>query len=198
MAAKEKTSSRLVAWLAPLLLLLAAVAAAVPAPASMAGALETRAWEKTSSPLESRPLESLQLLKLHQQNGHAGYNDALGSPLAAENAAFKGLTADEITAINRAAGGTPTLTGDPATIVANQAYREGFWDKTATALRDIAGRHMFDDANKRTAQAVVEELMQRNGVAGPTSAQIRSVIDQVSTGQLRTVEEISAALQKTH
>jgi hypothetical protein len=84
-AAKEKTS-RLTAWLAPILFLLAAVAAAVPAPALTARATETRAWEKTPAPLESRLDESLQLLNLHQQNGGAGYDDALGSPLAAESA----------------------------------------------------------------------------------------------------------------
>ncbi len=51
----------------------------------MAGALETRAWEKTSAPLDSRLDESLQLLNLHQQNEFGGYDDALGSPLAAES-----------------------------------------------------------------------------------------------------------------
>ncbi len=50
----------------------------------MAGALETRAWEKTSAPLDSRLDESLQLLNLHQQNEFGGYDDALGSPLAAD------------------------------------------------------------------------------------------------------------------
>jgi hypothetical protein len=81
MAAKEKTSW-LMAWLAPILLLLAAL----PASALTARTTETRAWEKTSSPLESRRLESLQLLNLHQQNTSAGYDYALGSPLAAESA----------------------------------------------------------------------------------------------------------------
>jgi hypothetical protein len=85
MAAKEKTSSRWTAWLAPILFLLAAVAAAGPASALTRGALETRAWEKTSAPLDSCLDESLQLLNLHQQNGGAGYDDALGSPLAAES-----------------------------------------------------------------------------------------------------------------
>ncbi len=36
--------------------------------------------------------ESLQLLNLHQQNGGAGYDDALGSPLAAESGAAAGDT----------------------------------------------------------------------------------------------------------
>jgi hypothetical protein len=49
--------------------------------------LETRAWEKTSSSPESRLVESLQLLNLHRPNESAGYDDALGSPLAAETPA---------------------------------------------------------------------------------------------------------------
>ena len=89
MAAKEKTSSRWSAWLAPILFLLAAVAAAGPASALTCGALETRAWEKTSAPLDSRLDESLQLLEGHQSKAIAACNDALGSPLAAENAGAK-------------------------------------------------------------------------------------------------------------
>ncbi len=92
MAAKEKTS-RLTVWLAPILFLLAAVAAAGPASALTCGALETRAWEKTPAPLESRPVESLQLLNLHQQNESGGYDSALGSPLAAESATPPARTA---------------------------------------------------------------------------------------------------------
>jgi len=72
MAAKEKTSSRWAAWLAPILFLLAAVAAAGPASALTCGALETRAWEKL--PLRSirASMNRLQLLNLHQQNESGG------------------------------------------------------------------------------------------------------------------------------
>jgi prophage maintenance system killer protein len=101
------------------------------------------------------------------------------------------MTAARITQINRSLGGTTTLTGDAETVIANMAYREGAVDKAATAIRDIAGRHLFDDANKRTAQAVAEQLLG----SGANSAQVRTVIDQVATGQLRTVEQISAALK---
>ena len=53
------------------------------------------------------------------------------------------------------------------------AYREGVQDQAATAIRDIAGRHLFDDANKRTAQAVAERIMETS--ADP--AKIRSIVD---------------------
>jgi len=70
------------------------------------------------------------------------------------------------------------------------AYREGAQAQAATAIRDIAGRHLFDDANKRTAQAVAERLLGSGADAG----RIRSVIDRVGTGDLRSVEDIAKAL----
>lgn len=78
----------------------------------------------------------------------------------------------------------------------NAARYGSFWDKSAVIIRDIAGGHMFDNGNKRTAQSTVERLMERNNViSGPTSAASRGVIDQVGKGQLRSVEDISAALR---
>jgi len=101
------------------------------------------------------------------------------------------VTAAEIREINRSLGGTTELTGNAETVIANMAYREGATAKAATAIRDIAGRHLFNDANKRTAQAVTERLL--GSEANPS--QIRSVIDQVATGGLRTVEDIADALR---
>ena len=50
--------------------------------------------------------------------------------------------------------------------------------------------------NKRTAQAVVEELMRRNGVtSGVTSGQMRKVIQRVATGELRETDDIARALR---
>lgn len=39
----------------------------------------------------------------------------------------------------------------------NASYHKGFFNKAASLKRDISGRHMFADANKRTAQAVIEK-----------------------------------------
>jgi RHS repeat-associated protein len=111
---------------------------------------------------------------------------------------FNGISAEEIMAINRQVGGTTTLTGYVDSVIANMSYRTSFWDKAATVIRDIAGRHLFNDGNKRTAQMVVEELMRRNGVNGPTSQHIRAVIDKVARGELRSVEEISSALSRAN
>ncbi|OKJ90884.1 hypothetical protein AMK31_00295 [Streptomyces sp. TSRI0107] len=107
-----------------------------------------------------------------------------------------GVTPDEIADINRGFGGETLLSGSPANTMANASRYNSFWDKSAVVIRDIAGGHMFNNGNKRTAQAVVEQLMQRNNVtSGPTSADLRSVIDRVGKGQLHDVSDISAALR---
>jgi prophage maintenance system killer protein len=78
----------------------------------------------------------------------------------------------------------------------NASRYPGFYEKAAVILRDIAGAHMCDNGNKRTAQAVVELLLQRNGIAsGPNPAELRAVVDAIGKGQLRTVEEIARALR---
>jgi YD repeat-containing protein len=69
---------------------------------------------------------------------------------------------------------------------------------TSDALKTSGGTrgHMFDNGNKRTAQAVVEQLMRRNNViSGPTSAELRGVIDSVGKGKLSSVRDISRALR---
>ncbi|MCX5535759.1 polymorphic toxin-type HINT domain-containing protein [Streptomyces sp. NBC_00006] len=107
-----------------------------------------------------------------------------------------GVSSDEIADINRGFGGETLLSGSPANTLANASRYTSFWDKSAVVIRDIAGSHMFNNGNKRTAQATVEKLMQRNSVtSGPTSADLRSVIDRVGKGQLHDVSDISAALR---
>jgi RHS repeat-associated protein len=102
------------------------------------------------------------------------------------------LTAEEIRSINRSLGGVTELTGNADTVVANMAYRSSSSEKAAVAIRDIAGRHMFNDANKRTAQAVAEKILG----SSVKSSVIRSVTDRVANGHLRTVEEIAKFLSK--
>ncbi|MCP4109674.1 MAG: hypothetical protein GY749_29840, partial [Desulfobacteraceae bacterium] len=106
-----------------------------------------------------------------------------------------GISADEIRAINKSLGGVTELTGDASSIIAAAERYEGFWNKTAAMVREIAGRHMFNDANKRTAQAVVQELMKRNKIStGVSSGEMRKVINQVARGELKEVSDIAKAL----
>jgi prophage maintenance system killer protein len=79
-------------------------------------------------------------------------------------------------------------------VIANMYYREGLLDKTAVVIRDIAGGHLFHNGNKRTAQAIAEQMINSNG-GSVTPERIRFVIDQVGQGTLKTVEEISTALK---
>ncbi|MFV2022030.1 polymorphic toxin-type HINT domain-containing protein, partial [Micromonospora sp. LOL_023] len=107
-----------------------------------------------------------------------------------------GISAGEVDDINRSFGGEFLLNGSFDNTMINASRYNSFWDKSAVVIRDIAGGHMYNNGNKRTAQAVVEQLMQRNNVvSGPTSAGLRSVIDRVGKGQLSSVEDISAALR---
>lgn len=118
----------------------------------------------------------------------------VNAPLCKECTAAGGgveITAAEIRAINRGFGGATELAGSADTAIANMAYREGAIPQAATAIRDIAGRHLFDDANKRTAQAVAERLLG----SGADPARIRDVIDRVATGDLRDVDDIATALR---
>ncbi|MCW8138811.1 MAG: Fic family protein, partial [Planctomycetota bacterium] len=108
----------------------------------------------------------------------------------------QGIDADEIRALNRQLGGQVELTGAAESALANAARQEGFWNKAASLVRDIAGGHLFNDANKRTAQAVVNELARRNNVlSGVSQSQMRRVIDDVASGKLRDVREIARALR---
>ena len=72
---------------------------------------------------------------------------------------FINVTAETIRAINREIGGSVELTNKAETVIANMSYREGALSQAATAIRDIAGGHLFDDGNKRTAQAVAELIL---------------------------------------
>ena len=88
------------------------------------------------------------------------------------------------------------MTGQVSTILANAARRDNFFNKCAVIIRDIAGGHKFDDANKRTGQAVVEAFMSRNAVTnGPGPEKLRSVIKKVACGELKDVEAIASALR---
>jgi prophage maintenance system killer protein len=81
-------------------------------------------------------------------------------------------------------------------VLANASRRSGFFTKSASIIRDIAGGHLFDNGNKRTAQNAIETLMQRNNVtSGPDSATLRGVISRVGSGQLSSVEDIAVALR---
>jgi len=99
-----------------------------------------------------------------------------------------------IAAINKSMGGladgTPMLGKSVSTVLANATYREGSVSKAASAIRDIAGGHLFKDGNKRTAQALTESL----NLPGVSSAQIRNAVTGAGNGTIKSVDDIAKAL----
>ncbi|WP_437572755.1 RHS repeat-associated core domain-containing protein [Sorangium sp. So ce542] len=93
----------------------------------------------------------------------------------------RGISTGEIEALNRGLGGTTSIAEHSSSAFAAAVRQQGFFNKSAAMITEIAGRHMFDDANKRTAQAVYETLAARNGIAsGASSGRARSIIGQVA------------------
>jgi len=122
-------------------------------------------------------------------------NSASNLPSGTVLGGFKvGLSADDITSINSQFGGSVSFR-EVDTAIANAANYDGFYNKAGSMIRDIAGGHLFDNGNKRTAVEVVERLIIINGVDGPSKQIIWNVVDKVATGKLNNVQDISKALR---
>ncbi|NBE54767.1 putative T7SS-secreted protein [Streptomyces boluensis] len=122
--------------------------------------------------------------------------DPLGLSVC-ETGGFKNpVTPDEVRGINSSYGGSTLMHGSPQNMLANVSRYESFWEKSAVVVRDIAGSHMYDNGNKRTAVAVVEELMQRNNVvSGPTHDDLWRVVSAVGKGEVHGIREIADMLR---
>jgi hypothetical protein len=89
----------------------------------------------------------------------SGLSSASSLPSGTGLGGFKvGLSADDITAINSQFGGSVSFR-EVDTAIANAANYDGFYNKAGSMIRDIAGGHLFDNGNKRTAVEVVEQLI---------------------------------------
>ena len=112
----------------------------------------------------------------------------------------KGISAKEIESINKSIGNSAGAYRDVSTALFNASQRSGFYNKAASLIRDIAGGHMFKDGNKRTAQMVVQTLMERNGITGgPNADQLRGIVNRVADStrkdHLSSIDQISSALK---
>jgi hypothetical protein len=148
--------------------------------------------------------EPERVYNLTVQDLHTYYVLAGAAPVLVHNCndgGFKSpVTADEITEINQRFGGRAVLNGSPQGLLSNMDRYDGFFNKSAVVIRDIAGGHMFDNGNKRTAHAVVTNLMDRNNImSGPTSQDLWGVISTVSNsrrpGYTRDISGIAALLR---
>ena len=81
-------------------------------------------------------------------------------------------------------------------IFTNASYQDGFFKKAASLIQDIAGGHKFQDGNKRTTQAVIETLIERNKVnSAVDSARLAKIINQVADGSLSGIDDIAGQLK---
>ncbi|CAM3243714.1 polymorphic toxin-type HINT domain-containing protein [Stackebrandtia soli] len=153
--------------------------------------LVSGAWLRTSSgtwvqttalTAETRPVNTYNLTVSQTHTYYIKFANTDALVHNCDDGGFKRpVSEDETSKINQEYGGTNTLHGSPGNALANASRYRSFWEKSAVMIRDIAGSHMFNDGNKRTAHAVVSLLMQRNNViSGPTSADLWNVILRVS------------------
>ncbi|WP_152425893.1 RHS repeat-associated core domain-containing protein [Paenibacillus shenyangensis] len=107
-----------------------------------------------------------------------------------------GITSDEIISINKVFGGSIEMNGTVSSLLNGATRFDGFWGKTAYITRGIAGGHLFDNGNKRTALAVIEELIKRNNIStGVSKNKMEDIIYQISTGKIKEVSDIEKALR---
>ncbi len=107
-----------------------------------------------------------------------------------------GVTADEIRAINRSFGGASQMNGTVETVFQSASYVQGFWEKVAMVVRSIAGGHLFDNGNKRTAFESVKLFRQRNNIfTGTFDPQLRETVRLVATHVLTDINEIAKSLR---
>lgn len=107
-----------------------------------------------------------------------------------------GVTADEVRALNRTFGGANQMNSTIEAVFQSASYVQGFWEKVAMVVRSIAGGHLFDNGNKRTAFAVVKLFRQRNNVVtGVFDPELRQVIYEVAMHKLTDVRQIASRLR---
>ncbi|UPG87754.1 hypothetical protein L2Y94_10480 [Luteibacter aegosomatis] len=128
-----------------------------------------------------------------------GGGDCTGAEIAAAAAAMLpmefelGIEANEIIAINKLhADGVVRADIHVETTIVNMAYREGKLARAVAAIRDIAGSHVFEDGNKRTAYDVAYKLL--GGKIDPQK--LRGVVADAAIHKINTAEEIEAALDR--
>jgi prophage maintenance system killer protein len=106
------------------------------------------------------------------------------------------VTADELRAINRSFGGARQMNSTVEAVFQSALYVQSFWVKVAIVVRSIAGGHLFDNGNKRTAFEAVKLFRKRNEVVtGTLDWQLRETVRLVATHVLEDVEQIARSLR---
>ena len=101
------------------------------------------------------------------------------------------IRSDEIRELNRGFGGTIEMNSNVDTVFTSANYARSFWQKVALVVRSIAGGHLFDNGNKRTAFEAVKLFKSRNQV----DAYLRETVRLVAIHQLTEIDEIAKSLR---
>jgi death-on-curing family protein len=110
--------------------------------------------------------------------------------------ALLNVTAEELRAINRRFGGTQQINSTIEAVFQSALYVSSFWEKVAIVVRSIAGGHLFDNGNKRTAFEAVKLFRKRNQVVtGTLDHQLRETVRIVATNALSDVRLIARSLK---
>lgn len=112
------------------------------------------------------------------------------------SATLLGVTADEIRAINKSFGGARQMNSTVEAVFQSASYVPSFWEKVAIVVRSIAGGHLFDNGNKRTAFEAVKLFRKRNNiVTGTADPQLRETVRLVATHVLIDIQHIAGRLK---
>src|ERR1700758_3776477 len=106
-----------------------------------------------------------------------------------------GVKSDEIRQLNRGFGGAVEMNSNVDTVFTSANYAKSFWQKVAV-VRSIAGGHLFDNGNKRTAFEAVKLFKSRNQVVtGTNDTYLRETVRLVAIHELTEIDEIARSLR---
>jgi prophage maintenance system killer protein len=106
------------------------------------------------------------------------------------------VNSDEIRALNRGFGGLLEMNSTVDSVFQSASYATSFWYKVAIVVRSIAGGHLFDNGNKRTAFEAVKLFKLRNHVVtGTNDTILRETVRLVAIHALQDTRQIAQSLR---
>lgn len=106
------------------------------------------------------------------------------------------VSADELRSINKGFGGIRQMNSTVEAVFQSASYAPSFWEKVAIVVRSIAGGHLFDNGNKRTALEGVKLFRKRlQVVTGTADPQLRETVRLVATHVLTDIQQIAKSLK---
>ena len=107
-----------------------------------------------------------------------------------------GVSSEEVRALNQQFGGTTEMNSTVDAVFQSASYATNFWKKVAIVVRSIAGGHLLDNGNKRTAFRCVKLFKLRNQVVtGTNDTMLRETIRLVAIHLIKDVDQIASQLR---